>query len=153
MSRSTAQAARLREAAAALADVVETVDEDRWRHVPETGVWSVGKEVEHVAEAALYHQWIVRRTIGQKVTSRRPPIERTQLTTDLSPRDALDLLRRRTDEGVSLLLALTDEQLDLPTRPPRANAQPLGVTIERVLIDHYDVHRAAIETKVRRPQR
>jgi uncharacterized damage-inducible protein DinB len=153
VSRSTTLAARLRDASAALITVVDTVDEDRWRDVPELGVWSVGKDVEHVAEAAVYHQWIVRLTIGQKVSSRRPPIEREQLTTVLSPREAVELLRQRTNEGVRLLLELPEEQLDLPTRPPRANAEPLGVTIERVLIGHYDTHRAAIETKLRRAKR
>jgi uncharacterized damage-inducible protein DinB len=153
VSRSTTLAARLREASAALITVVETVDEDRWRDVPEPGVWSVGKEVEHVAEAAVYHQWIVRLTIGEKVASRRPPIERKQLTTDLSLREVVELVRQHTDEGERLLLELREAQLDLPTRPPRANAQPLGVTIERVLIGHYDTHRAAIETKLRRAKR
>lgn len=142
-------AARLGEAAAAMIAVVETVDPERWRLVPGPGIWSVGKEVEHVAEAAVYHQWIVRRTIGQTVSSRRPPIERNQMTTDVSPHHAIELVRRRTEDGVCLLLELTEEQLDLPTRPPRANAQRLGVTIERVLIGHYDAHRAAIEAKIR----
>ncbi len=47
-----------------------------------------------------------------------------------------------------LLLDLTDAQLDLPTRPPRANAQILADTIDRVLIDHIDSHRAEIEAKL-----
>lgn len=151
-SRSTTLAERLCEASTALLTVVETVDDDRWLDVPEPGVWSVGKEVEHVAEAAVYHQWIVRLTIGEKVSSRRPPLERKQLTTDLSLREAVELVRQRTDEGERLLLELMDAQLDLPTRPPRANAQALSVMIERVLIGHYDTHLAAVETKVRRPQ-
>jgi hypothetical protein len=52
-------------------------------------------------------------------------------------------------EGASLILDLTHEQLDLPTRPPRARGQLLGETIERVLIGHYDTHRAEIEAKLR----
>jgi uncharacterized damage-inducible protein DinB len=147
--RSRALAERLWTAAAALIAVVEPIDEDRWRHVSSPGVWSIGKDAEHVAEAAVYHQWIVRLTIGQKVSSRRPPIERTQMTTDLSAREAVGLLRQRTEDGARLLLDLTDEQLDLPTKPPRARAQALTETIERVLIGHYDTHRAEIKAKLR----
>jgi uncharacterized damage-inducible protein DinB len=147
--RPAALATLLQEAGAALIAVIELIDDDRWRRVPNTGVWSIGKDAEHVAEAAIYHQWIVRLTIGLKVSSRRPAIERTQMTTDLSPREAVELLHQRTDEGVRLLLDLTDEQLDLPTRPPRARSQALAETIERVLIGHYDGHRQDIETKLR----
>lgn len=147
--RSAELAERLRETADALVDVIEPIDAARWTRVPEPGVWSIGKDAEHVAEAAVYHQWIVRLTIGQAMASRRPGIERNQMTSDLSPREALDLIRRRTEDGVRLLLDLTDEQLDLPTRPPRARGELLAVTIERVLIGHYDVHRAEIEAKLR----
>ena len=101
-------------------------------------MWSIGKDVEHVIEAAGYHQWIVRLTIGEKVSSRRPVLERKQLTTDLSPQQAVALLRNRTEEGVELILGLTDEQLNLPTRPPRARSQALAETIELVLIGHYE---------------
>jgi hypothetical protein len=104
---------------------------------------------QHVIEAAGYHQWIVRLTIGQKVPSRRPVLERRQLTTDLSPQLAVALLRRRSDEGIELLLGLTVEQLNLPTRPTRAGSQALAETIERVLIGHYDAHRSDIEAKTR----
>ena len=146
--RAAALAERLREAAASLAAVIEPIDDGRWRRVPEPGVWSIGKEAEHVAEAASYHQWIVRLTIGQKVSSRRPVLERKHMTSDLSPAQAAELIRQRAEEGARLLLDLTDEQLDLPTRPPRANAQPLAETIERVLIGHYEAHRAEIEAKL-----
>ena len=93
------------------------------------------------------HQWIVRLTIGQKVPSRRPVLERKQLTTDLSPQQAVALLRRRTEEGIELLLGHTDDQLNLPTRPPRARSQVLADTIELVLIAHYDAHRGDIDAK------
>ena len=144
-----ALAERLREAAAGLIAVVETIDDDRWRRVPQPGVWSIGKEAEHVAEAAVYHQWIVRLTIGQASSSRRPAIERTQMTTDRSPWEVVELLHQRTQEGVRLLLDLTDDHLQLPTRPPRARGQVLAETIERVLISHYDAHRLEIEAKLR----
>ena len=66
----------MREAAARLIAVIEPIDDERWRNPSEPGVWSIGKDAEHVAEAAVYHQWIVRLTIGQKVSSRRPALER-----------------------------------------------------------------------------
>ena len=149
LERPAALAKRLREAGAALIAVIEPVDDDRWAQVPSTGVWSIGKDAEHVAEAAVYHQWIVRFTIGDRVSSRRPAIERKQLTTELSPRDAIELLRERTDEGVRLVLDMTEQQLDLPTRPPRAREQVLADTIEHVLIGHYHTHRQDVKAKLR----
>ena len=145
--RAATLVARLEEAAAALVAVVAHVEPDRWRHIPAPGVWSIGKDVEHVIEAAGYHQWIVRLTVGQKVPSRRPVLERKQVTTDLSPQEAIAILRSRTEEGAGLILGLTDEQLNLPTRPPRARSQALAKTIELVLIGHYDAHRGDIEAK------
>ena len=145
--RAMTLAARLDEAATALIEVIAPIEPDDWRHIPAPGVWSIGKDAEHVIEAAGYHQWIVRLTIGQKVPSRRPVLERKQLTTDLSPQQAVALLRRRTAEGVELLRGLTDDQLDLLTRPPRARSQALATTIELVLIGHYDGHRGDIEAK------
>ena len=58
--------AHLRTAAAALMSVLERIEPERWMLVPGPSVWSVGKDAEHVAEAALYHQWIVRLTIGRE---------------------------------------------------------------------------------------
>jgi hypothetical protein len=147
--RAAVLAARLDEAAAALIAVIVQIEPDRWQHIPSPGVWAIGKDAEHVIEAAGYHQWIVRLTIVEKVSSRRPVLERKQLTTELSPPQAVELLRRRTDEGAGLVLGLTDEQLNLPTRPPRARSQVLADTIELVLIGHYDGHRNDIETKNR----
>ncbi len=56
----------------------------------------------------------------------------------------------RTLEGAGLIASLTDDQLTLPTRPPRAQGEALAGTIERVLIRHYDAHRREIERKLRR---
>ena len=140
---------RLREAAAVLIAVIEPIDDRHWGYIAKPGVWSIGKDAEHVADATAYHQWIVRLTIGQKVSSRRPTLERKELTTRLAPREAVELIRQRTDEGARLLADLTDEQLSLPTRPPRAGAELLVGTIERVLIGHYDAHGADIEAKLR----
>lgn len=147
--RAATLAARLDEAAAELIAVLARAEPGPWRHIPAPGVWSIGKDAEHVIEAAAYHQWIVRLTIGHKVPSRKPVLERSRLTTDLSPQGAAAALRRRSDEGIELILGLADEQLGLPTRPPRARGQVLAETIELVLIGHYDGHRDQIEAKVR----
>jgi hypothetical protein len=140
-------AAQLDVAAEALIAVITETDPDGWERIPAPGVWAIGKDAEHVIQATGYHEWIVRLTIGETVSSRRPILERSRLTTDLSPEQAVDLLRRRSEEVADLVLGLTDEQLDLPTRPPRARSQALSVTIERVLIGHYDAHRGQIEAK------
>jgi hypothetical protein len=70
------------------------------------------------------------------------------MTTALLREQVVDLIRTRTEEGATLLGALTDEQLDLPTKPPRARNEPLADTIERVLIGHYEAHRLGIQDKL-----
>jgi uncharacterized damage-inducible protein DinB len=146
--RSAALAERLRQAAERLVAVIEPIDDARWRVVPEPGVWSIGKDAEHVAEAAGYHLWIVRLTIGEKVSSRRPAPERKQMTSGVARREAVQRIRQRAEDGAQLILGLSEEQLDLPTKPPRANGPVLAETIERVLVGHFDTHRAAIEAKL-----
>ena len=147
--RAAALATRLEEAAARLIGVIESIDDDRWLLVAQPDEWSISKDVEHVAEAASYHQWIVRLTIGDTVPKRKPVLERKRMTSEMSPAHAIEVLLQRTDEGLRLLRDLTDDQLDLETRPPRANGQMLAETIELVLIGHYDGHRADIEAKLR----
>ncbi len=145
--RAAGLASRLHEAADRLVGVLESVDAETWGHVPDPGTWSIGREAEHVAEAGEYHQWIVRLTIGEKVSTGRPVLERLALTAGQTAGEVVAMIRARTDEGARLLGSLSDGQLDLPTRPPRANGQRLAETIERVLIGHYDVHRLDIERK------
>jgi uncharacterized damage-inducible protein DinB len=147
--RAAALADELASASVRLVRVIEPIDENRWRAVQSPGVWSISKDAEHVAEATVFHQWIVRLTIGEKVSSRRPRIERKLLTSDLSPAEMGALVRERSEEGERLLRALTDEQLDRPTKPPRAGGQLLATTIQVVLINHFDGHRAEIEGKLR----
>ena len=137
----------LKEAADAAIAVIQAVEPLLWNQVPAPGVWAIGKDAEHVSEAAIYHQWIVRLTIGEKVSSRRPAIERRSLTTSLTPAEAIDRLAERTELGLRLITSLTDEQLELVTRPPRAQSQRLAATIERVMIGHYVLHRRVIEAK------
>jgi hypothetical protein len=148
-ARAAELASRWQESAAAIIGVIDGIDGDHWMHVPAPGVWSIGKEAEHVADAAAYHKWIVGLTIGRKVSSRRPKIERDLMTTNRSPIETVELLRLRTEDGARLLLDLTDDELDLATRPPRARGERLAQTIDRVLIAHYDTHRAEIEAKLR----
>ncbi|HEY7463439.1 MAG TPA: DinB family protein [Candidatus Limnocylindria bacterium] len=147
-SRARELVGRLREHVARLIPVIEAVPEEAWNRSTAPGVWSIGKEAEHVADAAAYHQWIVRLSIGERVSSRRPSIERARMTTALLREQVVDLIRTRTEEGATLLGALTDEQLDLPTKPPRARNEPLADTIERVLIGHYEAHRLGIQDKL-----
>jgi hypothetical protein len=141
--------AELRTTEAELTGLLATVAADEWTRVPAPSTWSVGKNAAHIAEAAVYHQWIVRQTIGDQVPSRRPAIERAQLTTTMSRSEAVELIRRRTDESAALIARLTPDQLALPTQPPRVCAETLGATIERVLIGHYHAHWNDIERKLR----
>ena len=131
----------------ALIEVVEQIEPGRWTHVPKPGVWSVGKDAEHVADGAAYHQWIVRRTLGARAGP-RPGIERELLTARRSQREVVALLRQRTDAAVELLHGLTEEQLDRPPRPARARLHTLAELIKGVLIGHYHVHRREIESKL-----
>jgi hypothetical protein len=148
-ARAQALVDQLRAAAAGLVALVEDIDAERWERVPSAGVWSVSKDAEHVADGAAYHQWIVHRTVGHQVPARRPGIERELLTARLSQPAVVDLLRRRTDEGMRLIQALTDAQLDLPPNPPRARLRTLAEMIESVLIGHYRAHQTEIESKLR----
>jgi hypothetical protein len=148
MTRQADLVARLDRTVEELVRVIESVGPDRWECVPGPGIWSIGKDAQHVADAGLYHQWIVRLTIGESISARRPMIERARLVPDLSRDDAVGLLRRRTDEARHLIARLTDADLDRPTKPPRARQETLATTIERVLIGHHDVHRRAIEAKL-----
>ena len=137
----------LRRVAAALIATVEQTDPELWSSSLGPGVWSIGKEVEHVAEAATYHQWIVRRTIGDKVPARKPVLEREQMTTRLTVEEAIILIRRVTEDGASLIGDLSDAQLSLPTVPARARDQRLAETIEAILIGYLEGHRREIEAK------
>jgi uncharacterized damage-inducible protein DinB len=147
-SRAKMLTARLEEVAEVLIAVIESVDERAWHHAPNPAVWSISKEADHVAEAALYHAWIVRSTIGETAGARRPVVERSRMTSERSRTEVAALIRERTDAASRLILRLSDEQLDRPTRPPRARNQRLAETIERVLIAHYDAHRQEIVAKL-----
>jgi hypothetical protein len=149
-SRATALVDRLRQVSEALIGLVGAIESERWMNVPGPGVWSAGKEAEHVADGAAYHQWIVRCSLGQKVPP-RPRIERAQLTARRSQRDVVDLLVQRTNDSLALIAGLSDQQLDLPARPPRTRSPTLAQMIANVLIGHYEVHHRDIEAKLHAP--
>jgi hypothetical protein len=149
-ARAPALAQQLRQVSDALLNLVGSIEPERWTKVPKPGVWSPGKEAEHVADGAAYHQWIVRLSLGERVPP-RPRIERAQLTSQRSQQDVLDLLRQCSDNGVALIAGLSDRQLDLPVRPPRARLATLAAMIESTLIGHYETHRTGIEAKLRVP--
>jgi hypothetical protein len=146
--RALALVDQLREAAEMLIAIVEQIDPERWMHVPRPGVWSPSKDAEHVAEGAAYHQWIVRLSLGQKVPA-RPGIERKRLIAQLSQPEVVDLLRRRTEDSARLVRGLSEEQLNLPARPPRTRPRTLAQVIEGVMIGHYWAHRDDLESKLR----
>lgn len=145
--RATGLVAGLEEAASRLLDAIARLDDQDWQAGP-PGEWLIGREMEHVAEAAAYHRWIVRLSIGEKVGSRRPILERKELLPRATRDEVGERIRQETDESATLIRSLSDQQLDLPTRPPRARDRHLAETIERVLIGHYDVHRLEIARKL-----
>jgi hypothetical protein len=148
--QASALAGRLTDRGVALTSLLERIDIRDWLGIPAAGVWSPSKDAEHVADANAYHQWIVRLTLGETSLARRPRIERKQLTSSRSAAETIEVIQRTLDEAATLLRRLTDRQLQLPTKPPRAGGQTLGQTIERVMIGHVDLHRAEIESKLER---
>jgi hypothetical protein len=111
-------------------------------------VWSPSKDAEHVADATLYHQWFVRMSLGQKVGSQRPKLERDQLKGRWSRAETIDSIRSRAEEIASFITSLSESQLSLPPRPPRARLRTVAELIEAVMIQHVDSHRQDIETKL-----
>ena len=148
--RAAALADRLISARDGLTLLLERVDGNGWVRVSAPGVWSLGKDAEHVADGNVLHQWVVRLTIGQAKASGRPSIERKQLTSSRSPAEVIELVRATLDEAATLVRGLTDAQLDLITKPPKARSPTLAETIQGLMIDHVEHHRREIETKLRR---
>jgi hypothetical protein len=151
--RATALARQVREAAAELIQTVRQVDDTYWERVDEEGVWSPGKDAEHVTQGAAYHQWLVRTSALGETSERTARTERDIMVAVLSRAEVLDLLQQRTDQSALLVESLSDEQLQLPAPtlgpdgPPRTVAQ----MIEGQMIRHYHEHRENIEAKLRAP--
>ena len=133
--RAIALADRLIEARESLISVLERIDPHDWLRVPAPGVWSPGKDAEHVADGNILHQWVVRLTAGQAKVSARPRIEREQLTSTRSPAEVIGFVRDTLGEAATLVRGLTDDQLDLVTKPPKAGAPLLATTVQRLMID------------------
>jgi uncharacterized damage-inducible protein DinB len=146
--RAVALVEHLRAAADDLLAVIARIDSSTWAGVPSAGVWSPGKDAEHVADATAYHLWMVRLTLGHRVPA-RPVLERKVLTAQRSQPAVVELLRRQTEEIATLIQALGDEHLDRPPRPPRARLRTLAEFIDSVLVGHYHAHRLDIESKLR----
>lgn len=147
--RATALANRVREACAALVHTVNQVDDAHWGRVVEAGVWSPGKDAEHVTQGALYHQWIVRRAALGDTSDRPVGTERDVMLAVASKSEVLDTLRQRADQSARLVESLSDAQLDLAA-PPMGDGPPRTVQqmIEGQMIRHYHEHRENIEAKV-----
>ncbi|HLZ26749.1 MAG TPA: DinB family protein [Chloroflexota bacterium] len=141
----------VRAAGAALIHTVAQVDDADWGRVVEDGVWSPGKDAEHVTQGAAYHQWLVRTTALGDTSERTATTQRDIMVARLPKSEVLALLQQRTDQSARLVESLSDEQLDLPAPrfgpdgPPRTVAQ----MIEGQMIRHYYEHRENIEAKLR----
>ena len=148
--RAMTLAARLTDARDSLTSLQERVDGQDWLRIPGPDVWSPSKDAEHVADGNVLHQWVVRLTIGQAKASGRPSIERKQLTSRRSQADVVEHVRATLDEAATLVRGLTDAQLDLTTKPPKAGAPSLAWTVQGLMVDHINHHRREIDTKLRR---
>jgi hypothetical protein len=147
-SRSATLARQLEDAATALIELVASVDAAAWTRISKPGVWSASKDAEHAVDGARLHLWIVRVTLGERAGP-RPSIERRALVAEQSREAVVDLIRKRTAEGRQLVAALTDEQLELPAKPPRDRPRTLAQMIEGQLIGHILTHRDAIAAKLK----
>jgi hypothetical protein len=143
-------AKRVRQVGAAFIDSVEQVDDQHWARVPEAGVWSAGKDAEHVTEGALYHQAIVRATIsGEPVMRGGGVTQREVMTAQLSKAEILTRLRECTEQSAALTQSLTDEQLRLAAPPLGRDGRPrtLAEMIDGQMIHHYLEHQGNIRGK------
>src|SRR5579859_1608770 len=96
--RARSLANQLRDAAAALSRTIGQIDDAHWARVPEAGVWSAGKDAEHVSQGALYHQWLVRTAALGETLERGPGTQRDVMTSLLARADVLSLLHQRSEE-------------------------------------------------------
>jgi DinB superfamily len=152
--RAAALANRLRRVGADFIRTVEGVDERHWARVPAAGVWSAGKDAEHVIEGALYHQAIVRATItGGPVVRGGGVTQREVMTARLDKAEILERLRERTEESARLTEGLSDAQLALAAPPLGRDGPPrtLEEMIEGQMIRHYLEHQENIRAKVASP--
>ena len=135
---------RLTRVSDAMIELVASADAEAWNHSPARGAWSPGKEADHVADALPLHLWFVRKSLGERAGS-RPAIERATLTTDRSPAEVADRIRRERDTAVALVGQLTNEQLELPSNPPRGRHDRVAELLQSLVIGHLETHRRALD--------
>jgi kynurenine formamidase len=140
---------QLREAGAALIRTVSEVDDAHWARVPVEGVWSAGKDAEHLSQGAVYHQWLVRTALGETL-ERGAGTQRDVMTALLSRSEVLAVLQQRTEDNARLLESLSDEQLARPAPPLSSDglARTVQQLIEGQMIRHYREHQWNIEAKL-----
>jgi hypothetical protein len=140
---------QLRDAGAALVRTVIQVGDAHWSRVPEDGVWSAGKDAEHVTQGAMYHQWLIRTAGLGETLERGKGTQRDLMTSVLSKEDVLSGLHQRTEETAQLVQSLSDEQL-ARSAPPFGDGPPRTVDqmIEGQVIRHYREHQYNIQVKL-----
>ena len=151
--RATLLAKELREAGDALVQAISRLDDEQWGYLPGDGVWSPGKDAEHVVSGGAYHRWLVRTALGES-PDRRAGTRREVMTAELSREEGVADLRRSTEESAQLVGGLSDDQLGLAAAPlgdgpPRTVEQ----LVERQMIGHYREHLWSIHHKTRRSNR
>ena len=135
---------RLTRVSDAMIELVASADAEAWNRSPAPGAWSPGKEADHVADALPLHLWFVRKSLGERAGS-RPAIERATLTTDRSPAEVAERIRRERDTAVALVSQLTNEQLELPSNPPRGRHDRVAELLQSLVIGHLETHRRSLD--------
>jgi kynurenine formamidase len=141
---------QLRDAGAALIRTVGQIDVEHWSRVPEDGVWSAGKDAEHISQGATYHQWLVRTAGLGETLERGAGTQRDVMLAVLSKDDVLTVLQQRTEESATLVESLSDDQLSRPAPPLASDGLPRTVAqmIENQMIRHYREHQHNIQSKL-----
>jgi DinB superfamily len=149
--RATVLANEVREAGTRLMQTVRQVDDAAWTRVAEDGVWSPGKDAEHVTQGAAYHQWLVRTTALGDTSPRSASTRRDIMVAVMPKDDILRLLEQRTEQSALLVESLSDEQLRMPapTFGPDGPPRTVDQMIKGQMIRHYHEHRENIEAKLR----
>src|SRR5258708_14144331 len=100
---------QLRDAGAALIRTVGQIDVEHWSRVPEDGVWSAGKDAEHISQGAIYHQWLVRTAGLGGTLERGAGTPRDVMTARFSKDHVLAVLHQRPGENAPLGERLSDD--------------------------------------------
>jgi hypothetical protein len=128
---------------------IESIEPAAWDRQGTPDEWAPSKDAEHVLEATVMHQWVVRRSLGHKTTSTRPPVERAHMTACMPQHHLVQRLRDCTQEGIELISGLTPEQLQTPVKSASAKKRTVQNFIEGPLIGHFETHRMEIAKKLK----